>query len=135
MSATSFGGSFELTKTDDSTTRNIFQKQLIIAALHSQFTFLQYIPFTPPKHSPDMDDMIRRIVSKRRKAMEAGEKKKDLLQIFMDTHDAHPNEYTEKHVTEEMRLFMSVFPYLLPPIPNLKSIFRCCCFFMSYTYP
>lgn len=116
MSATSFGGSFELTKTDDSTTRNIFQNQLIKAALHSQFTFLKYVPFAPAKHNPEMDEMIERIVSRRRKAMEAGEEKKDLLQIFMDTHDAHPDKYTVKHVTEEMRLFMFV-GFSLRPLP------------------
>lgn len=108
MSATSFGGSFELTRTDDAKTRGIFQKRLVNTALHTQFPFLKYIPYTPSPKSPEMDEMIEQIVFKRRKALEAGEKKKDLLQIFLDTHDANPDEFTVDHIYDEMRLFMFV---------------------------
>ena len=126
MSATSFGGSFELTQTDDSTTRNIFQKQLINASLHSQFPWLRYIPFAPPRRSIEMDEMVERIISRRRQAMDAGEETKDLLQIFVDTHDAHPDEFTVKHVMDEMRLFMCVGETLM---------FRSCTYFWSLGSP
>jgi cytochrome P450 len=111
MSATSFGGSFELVRNDDAKTRQIFQDRLIQAAIESQFPWLKYTPFAPRQHSHDMDRMIEGIVSKRRKAMEKGESKKDLLQIFLDAHDTNPNEYTMKHVYDEMRLFMSVIVF------------------------
>jgi hypothetical protein len=45
MSATSFGGSFELTQTDDTETRNIFYKRMRIADLHLQFPFLNVYHF------------------------------------------------------------------------------------------
>lgn len=46
--------------------------------------------------------MIERIVSKRRKEMESGKERKDLLQILQDAHDAHPEEFMTQHVYEEM---------------------------------
>ena len=105
MSATSFGGSFQLTTTDDTKIRKMFHKRLIKAAINTQLPWLRYVPFVSLQ-SPDMDAMIEGIVTKRRKALEAGEEKKDLLQIFLDTQDAHPKEFTEKHIYDEMRLFM-----------------------------
>lgn len=112
MSATSFGGSFELTRTDDGKTRGIFQRALINLALNTQFPFLRYIPYAPSRTSPEIDEMIEQIISKRRKALDAGEERKDLLQIFLDTHDANPSEFTVEHIYEEMRLFMFVFTIL-----------------------
>ncbi|KAG0647760.1 Cytochrome P450 monooxygenase FUS8 [Hyphodiscus hymeniophilus] len=106
MSATSFGGSFDLTRTEDTKMRKAFHTRLIKAALNSQMPWLKYIPFAPNPASPEMDEMIATIVSNRRKALEAGQEKKDLLQIFLDTHDAHPDEFTMEHIYDEMRLFM-----------------------------
>jgi cytochrome P450 len=74
----------------------------------------------PSLRSPEMDEMIQGIISKRRKAMEAREPKQDLLQILIDTHDANPEEFTMMHVHEEMRVFMFVaivmplkFPFVI----------------------
>ena len=106
MSATSFGGSFELTRSDDTKLRNAFKTRMMKSALDTQLPWLKYLPFAPSPKSPEMDELIATIVSKRRKAMQAGEEKKDLLQIFLDAHDAHPEEFTEKHIYDEMRLFM-----------------------------
>jgi hypothetical protein len=89
----------------DSKIRKMFQDRLLKVALRSLFPILKYIPFEPLLKTPEFD-VIDRIVSKRRKAMETGEEKRDLLQIFLNTHDAHPDEFTYQHLREEMRLFM-----------------------------
>ena len=113
MSAASFGGSFELSRTDNSKLTNMFHDRLKKTCLNTLFPFLKYLPFMPSLRSPEMDEMIEGIVSKRRKSMEAREPKQDLLQVLIDTHDANPEEFTMMHVHEEMRVFMFVIVMLL----------------------
>jgi cytochrome P450 len=122
MSAASFGGSFELSRTDNSKLTNMFHDRLKKTCLNTLFPFLKYLPFMPSLRSPEMDEMIQGIISKRRKAMEAREPKQDLLQVLIDTHDANPEEFTMMHVHEEMRVFMFVVIVIVIVIPLKISI-------------
>jgi cytochrome P450 len=107
MSATSFGGSFKLVASGDTKLKNIFLDRLKRAAIDSQFPFLKYIPFTPPSMSEDFNAMIDRIIAARRDEMKGKSSgKKDLLQMFIETHDADPIAFSELHMREEMALFM-----------------------------
>lgn len=105
MSAASFGGSFNLVESDDNTQMNIFHSYMRRLALDAQFTFIKYLPGVPLASS-EISVLINRIVSRRRQEMEKGIAKKDILQIFIDTNDADPVSFTDKHIEEEMILFM-----------------------------
>lgn len=105
MSAASFGGSFNLVESDDNTQMNIFHSYMRRLALDAQFTFIKYLPGVPPASS-EISVLINRIVSRRRQEMKKGIAKKDILQIFIDTNDADPVSFTDKHIEEEMILFM-----------------------------
>ncbi len=105
MSAASFGGSFNLVESDDNTQLNIIHSYMRRVALDAQFPFNKYLPGVPPASS-EISVLINRIVSRRRQEMEQGVAKKDILQIFIDTNDADPVSFTDKHIKEEMILFM-----------------------------
>src|SRR6266487_4386999 len=104
MSATSFGGSFDSVRTNDTKMKKLFINHLQEVALHSMFTFLKWIPFMKSRTAAEMDMIIDAIVSKRLKAK--GQTRKDLLQIFLDAHKEDPTSFSDKHLKEEMRLFM-----------------------------
>jgi cytochrome P450 len=104
MSSTSFGGSFNLVKSHDSKVKDMFINRLKRATVDIMFPWFQYLPFVPPSTEQDMKNMIDNIIAKRR--AEKGTKKKDLLQIFVDTNDADPVSSSEMHIREEMTLFM-----------------------------
>jgi cytochrome P450 len=104
MSSTSFGGSFNLVKSNDSKVKDMFINRLKRATVDIMFPWVQYLPFVPPSTEQDMKNMIDNIIAKRR--AEKGAKKKDLVQIFVDTNDADPVSFSEMHIREEMTLFM-----------------------------
>jgi len=108
MSAASFGGSFNLVESDDNTQKNIFNSYLRRVALDAQFPLLRHLPGVPSASSM-ISGLVERIVSKRRQEMEKGVMKKDILQIFVDTHNADPISFTDKHIHDEMILFMQVY--------------------------
>jgi cytochrome P450 len=83
MSSTAFGGSFNLVKSNDSKVKDMFINRLKRATVDIMFPWVQYLPFVPPSTEQDMKNMIDNIIAKRR--AEKGTKKKDLLQIFVDT--------------------------------------------------
>lgn len=105
MSAASFGGSFNLVESDDNTQKNIFTSYLKRVALDAQFPFIKYLPGVPLASSL-ISGLVEDIVSKRRKEIEEGIMKKDILQIFIDTNNADPVSFTDKHIRAEMILFM-----------------------------
>jgi cytochrome P450 len=107
MSAASFGGSFNLVESDDTKQKDLFNSYLKRVAIDAQFPFVKYLPGIPSASSM-VADLIDRIVSKRREEMEKGIVKKDLLQIFVETNNADPVSFSEKHIHAEMLLFMSV---------------------------
>ncbi|CZT12574.1 hypothetical protein WAI453_005583 [Rhynchosporium graminicola] len=104
MSASSFGGSFNLVSSNDKRLKNMFHHRLKRAAIDAQFPFLKYLPFVPPIESEDFKSMIDGIIAKRRS--EIGPPKKDLVQIFVETNDADPIAFSHLHIHEEMALFM-----------------------------
>ncbi|KAF7882809.1 uncharacterized protein EAF02_006172 [Botrytis sinoallii] len=114
MSATLFGGSFGLVINEDPHVKNLFLNRLRRVYIDVVLPFVKYIPFIP---SPvqEMDRMIDGIIKTRRAEMGSGRKglkeekvreKKDLLQIFLDANENDPKGFTDKHLMEEMRLFM-----------------------------
>lgn len=123
MSATLFGGSFGLVINEDPHVKNLFLDRLRRVYIDVVLPFVKYIPFIP---SPvqEMDRMIDGIIKTRRAEMERGRKsleeeeareKKDLLQIFLDANESDPKGFTDKHLMEEMRLFMYA------PLPNSRK--------------
>ncbi|KAM0133962.1 hypothetical protein ACHAP3_005678 [Botrytis cinerea] len=114
MSATLFGGSFGLVINEDPHVKNLFLDRLRRVYIDVILPFVKYIPFIP---SPvqEMDRMIDEIIKTRRAEMRRGtngvggekaKEKKDLLQIFLDANESDPTGFTDKHLMEEMRLFM-----------------------------
>ncbi|KAF7913101.1 uncharacterized protein EAE98_011652 [Botrytis deweyae] len=114
MSATLFGGSFGLVINEDPHVKNLFLNRLRRVYIDVVLPFVKYIPFIP---SPvqEMDRMIDGIIKTRRAEMGRGRKgleekkvreRKDLLQIFLDANENDPKGFTDKHLMEEMRLFM-----------------------------
>lgn len=106
MSASSFGGSFNLVATNDHKLKNMFMDRLKRAARDIQFPFLKYLPFVPKAQSKEMADVIDGIIAKRR--AETGPAKKDLVQTFIDSNDEDPVGFSQMHIQEEMTLFMFV---------------------------
>ncbi|KAH9207521.1 cytochrome P450 [Leptodontidium sp. 2 PMI_412] len=104
MSATSFGGSFNLVASNDKKLKNLFLDRLKRAAIDAQFPIIKYLPFVPPSQSEEFNNMIDDIISKRR--AEKGPVKKDLVQIFLESNDADPIAFSHLHIREEMSLFM-----------------------------
>lgn len=107
MAAASFGGSFNLVESDDSKQKEMFNTYLKRLAFDVQFPILKYLPFVP-RATSSMAKIIGEIVSKRRVEMEKGVVKNDLLQIFVDTNNADPVMFSDKHIEVEMILFMWV---------------------------
>lgn len=107
MSAASFGGSFNLVESDDMKQKDLFNAYLRRVAIDVQVPFVEYMPGVKSA-SFMVTGLIEIIVSKRQKELEKGISKKDLLQIFVDTHNADPISFTVKHIRDEMILFMSV---------------------------
>ncbi|PQE09240.1 hypothetical protein CJF32_00010693 [Rutstroemia sp. NJR-2017a WRK4] len=103
MSATLFGGSFGLVISEDPRMKNIFLRWMKWNFIFAAFPFMKYVPFTPDT-AGEMDNMIDGIVSTRRK--DKDQDHKDLLQIFLDTNANNLVLFSDKHLREEMRLFM-----------------------------
>lgn len=59
----------------------------------------------PPAVSPEWDKMVGEIVARRR-AVPKDQRKKDLLQMFLDTNEENPSFFTEDVLREEIQLFM-----------------------------
>src|ERR1700722_2453303 len=98
MSATSFGGSFDSVRTDDNYLKNLFMQHMQENAIYTTFPFLDWLPFGPPRKSAEMDKITDSIVSKRLHAKD--QTRKDLLQIFLDTHKTNPEAFSDKHLKE-----------------------------------
>ncbi len=105
MSASSFGGSFNLVESDDQIQKNLFNSYLKRLAIDAQFPLVKYLPFVPVS-SAQVAPLVDRIVSRRRADMEKGIEKKDLLQNLMKLHLADPVGFSDKHIETEMILFM-----------------------------
>ncbi|RDW76958.1 hypothetical protein BP6252_05011 [Coleophoma cylindrospora] len=105
ISATSLGGSFEQVKTGKTYYKDRIINRLKRTSIFAQFPILKYVPLVPPIEDPEIEDMLDRVLQKRRQ-MPKEQIHQDLLQILIDTNEEHPDVYTVAHVKEDMRLFM-----------------------------
>ncbi|KAH7346321.1 cytochrome P450 [Rhexocercosporidium sp. MPI-PUGE-AT-0058] len=105
LTATVFGESWNLTKTNNTHLKEIFAKQLRTMLAHAQIPFLKYIPFMPSPVNHEIEDRLNGILTKRR-SVDKKEVKKDLLQMLIDTKEKYPNDYKEGHIKADMILFM-----------------------------
>ena len=110
MSATLFGGSFGLVINEDPHMKNLFLNRLRRIFVDVVFPFLKYVPWIPSPIT-EMDGMIDGIVGTRRRQMRKGKGEDDLLQIFLDANESDPEGFSNRHLMEEMRLFMYVSSY------------------------
>jgi cytochrome P450 len=117
MSAALFGGSFNLVVSDDNKQKGLLNRYMRRVAIDAQFPFVKYIPGVPSASSI-LSDMVEKTMSKRRKEMEKGITKNDILQIFVDQHIADPVSFTDKHIRNEMILFMLVCQIWPPPVAD-----------------
>jgi cytochrome P450 len=104
MSATSFGGSFNSVRTNNNRLKNLFLEHLRETAIFANLSFLKWLPFIQPKKAAELDSITDAIITKRLNAKD--QTRRDLLQIMLDTHMANPESFTNRHIKEEMRLFM-----------------------------
>ncbi|KAG4420054.1 hypothetical protein IFR04_006813 [Cadophora malorum] len=105
LTATVFGESWNLTKTNNTHLKEIFSRQLQKMLVHAQFPFLKYLPFVPNPVDPEIEQRLSGILSKRR-SLGTKNTKKDLLQMLIDTKEKYPSEYLEGHIKADMTLFM-----------------------------
>jgi hypothetical protein len=113
MSATCFGGSLNLVRSNDPTLRNAFKERTIRAVINSTIPYISYF-LALPKGAGTIDRIVDNVLEERL-GQTTGEKKKDLLQILLDAHNQDPIGLSKAHVKDEMVLMMSVF--LLPTYP------------------
>jgi hypothetical protein len=104
MSATSFGGSFHLVSSQDSSLKNAFLDYLKRTTIRTMFPFLEHVPGIDLSRGPVMTKMLGDIINKRRQEKDSN--KKDLLKILLDANKSDPDAFTEVHLEEEMTLFM-----------------------------
>jgi cytochrome P450 len=111
MSATSFGGSFNMVSSNDITLKESITQLFARQVLTGIFPFARYLPFVPPGQSPSLVQMTEEIIATRKAEMAKKHAvKKDILQIILNAHDADPEHYTEQRVRDEMNMFMYVVP-------------------------
>lgn len=103
MSATSFGGSFNLVKTDDRRFKDLFLQRSKRVVLDSQFPVAKYLPFVPSP-STELIELSDEMINRR--LAWTGLPKKDILQILIDTNRADPVSFSRAHIHQEMILFM-----------------------------
>ncbi|KAL2069494.1 hypothetical protein VTL71DRAFT_14173 [Oculimacula yallundae] len=105
LTATVFGESWNLTKTNNTHLKEIFTRQLKTMLVHAHFPFLKYLPFVPNPADPEITRRLDGVLAKRR-ALDKKDVKKDLLQMLIDTKEKYPKEYLEGHIKSDMQLFM-----------------------------
>ncbi|KAH7410702.1 cytochrome P450 [Cadophora sp. MPI-SDFR-AT-0126] len=105
LTATVFGESWNLTKTNNTHLKEMFSRQLRKMLIHAQFPFLKYLPFVPNPVDPEIQRRLDDILAKRR-SLGTKNSKKDLLQMLIDTKEKYPSEYLEGHIKADMALFM-----------------------------
>jgi cytochrome P450 len=104
MSATSFGGSSNSVRSNDNQLKALFMRHMKEVAVYASLGILKWLQFFPRHTEVEMDNVTNEIINKRRSMK--GEVRRDLLQILLDTHETNPESFSEKHLKDEMRLFM-----------------------------
>jgi cytochrome P450 len=106
MCATSLGGSFNLTTSNDLTLKKSLGLALKLASLQSQVPILKYVPFVADYLVSDMNNMVENIITRRRS--ETGEVPRDLLQLILDANIEDPVFFSEQRIREELKMLMCV---------------------------
>ena len=106
MSASLFGGSFNLVETDDQTLKSLFTSHMKWVAFNYSFPWAEQIPFLPKDRIQDTKKFLDDVIAKRRTEMRSGIAKKDIFQILIDNHDANPGEFSLLHLRASMFIFM-----------------------------
>lgn len=83
----------------------MFNDRLEKAVIYSQFPVLKFLPFMPPAVSPEWVKIIDGLIADRR-ALPKEKRQLDLLQLFLDSNEANPEEFTDHEIREEIQLFM-----------------------------
>ncbi|KAK1716495.1 cytochrome P450 [Colletotrichum lupini] len=96
MSATAFGGSFELVKNGEHPIRKKFSESFKRGTI--------YIPFLPKFRDPELAQLISDIIEKRQASTDKLAKP-DLLQLLLDTHEKNPETLSRIEVFSEMLVF------------------------------
>jgi len=107
MSATAFGGSFNMVTSNDIATKEDITQFFQRAAINMVLPWLKYLPFVPPLQSPRLVKMTQDIIATRKAEMaQKKQVKKDILQIILDGHEADPVAIPELRIRDEMNTFM-----------------------------
>ncbi|KAF4784846.1 cytochrome P450 [Colletotrichum scovillei] len=104
MSATAFGGSFELVKNGEHPIRKKFSESFKRGTIYQLLPFLKYIPFLPKFRDPELAQLISDIIEKRQASTDKLAKP-DLLQLLLDTHERNPETLSRIEVFSEMLVF------------------------------
>ncbi|KAK1510254.1 hypothetical protein CABS01_07926 [Colletotrichum abscissum] len=104
MSATAFGGSFELVKNGEHPIRKKFSESFKRGTIYQLLPFLKYIPFLPKFRDPELAQLISDIIEKRQASTDKLAKP-DLLQLLLDTHEENPETLSRIEVFSEMLVF------------------------------
>ena len=106
IGATAFGGSFDLVRNKTHALRAQTQKHFRMQNKYRFFPFLLYLPGAKEEiRDPVLSGMLDDILA-RRNAVEKSQRRKDLLQIFLDAHEEDPKNFTMDNVRAEMLLFL-----------------------------
>jgi len=117
MSATAFGGSFDLVRTDDTILRDAIKERSKRAVLNATIPFFSHL-LGPPAGAEKIGKIVDEVLKKRQVQVKR-ERNNDLLQILLDAHNENPIEFSEAHVRDEMRNMMSVLFVSAPPFSIL----------------
>ncbi len=93
-----------LVKNNDTIVKATFMSTLFRMILAAKFPFLAWWPGFMQK--AELTAMLNGILEKRRQDIKNKNVKKDVLQVLLDAHEAEPQRFTEKHVKENMLVFM-----------------------------
>ncbi|OHF01158.1 hypothetical protein CORC01_03472 [Colletotrichum orchidophilum] len=104
MSATAFGGSFELVKNGEHPIRKKFSESFKRGTIYQLLPFLKYIPFLPKFRDPELAQLVNEIIEKRQASTDKLAKP-DLLQLLLDTHEKNPETLSRIEVFAEMLVF------------------------------
>ncbi|PMD30788.1 cytochrome P450 [Hyaloscypha variabilis F] len=108
MSATAFGGSFNMVTSNDVTLKESITQLFARQVITFLFPIARYLPFIPSGQSPSLIKMTEDIIATRQAEMaQKLEVKKDILQIILNAQQTNPELYTEQRVRDEMNMFMA----------------------------
>ncbi len=92
-----------LTINNDTKIRATFISTLFRIVIVAMLPLLNWPGFVK---KAELTAMLDGILEKRRQEIKEKVVKKDVLQVLLNAHEAEPDRFTEKHVRENMLVFM-----------------------------